>query len=158
MKKKITFTLFLSLAVCIQFQSQNKKIDWLTFSQLEDSLKIKPKKVFVFFYADWCNYCKKMEKVGFTKSEFIKQISAEYYAVKMNAESRDTIRFYGSIYSNNNFGKSRKPIHQIPLLLASRKNHHFTLPATLILDEHFKITNRYFEYLSPKKLVQILKK
>ncbi|MEM6541268.1 MAG: thioredoxin domain-containing protein, partial [Bacteroidota bacterium] len=38
-------------------------IQWISFEQLEDSLSIKPKKVFITFYADWCAYCKKMERV-----------------------------------------------------------------------------------------------
>ncbi|MEM9024458.1 MAG: thioredoxin domain-containing protein, partial [Bacteroidota bacterium] len=44
-----------------------KAVNWLTFEQLEDSLAIHPKKVFIDFYANWCSYCRKMDKVVFTK-------------------------------------------------------------------------------------------
>jgi len=83
-------------------------------------------------------------------------LNQKYYAVKMNAESKDTISFGGVTYVNQNIGKSRRPTHQISLLLASRKNKPFSLPVNLILNKKFKVTRRYFNYLSPKKLVAAL--
>lgn len=137
--------------------SQEEKINWISFEQLEDSLNVKPKKVFITFYADWCSYCKKMDKIGFQDEKVINQLNKNFYAVKMDSESRDTIVFDGKKYFNEQVGKYRNPIHQIPLMLASRKGYPFSLPATLILDEKFKVKKRYFYYLSPKKLRRISK-
>ncbi|WP_439130255.1 thioredoxin family protein [Polaribacter sp.] len=137
--------------------AQKKEIHWLNFEQLEDALQSKPKKVFISFYADWCVYCKKMDKVAFKNSEVIAILNSNYYAVKMDAEYKGSIFFGGKEYVNQEFGKSRKPTHQIPLLLAQRKNKPFSLPVNLILDKNFKIEKRFFEYLSPKKMISILK-
>lgn len=137
--------------------SQNKEIQWISFEQLEDSLNIKPKKVFITFYADWCSYCKKMDKVSFTDKRVISSLNKDYYAIKMDSESRDTIVFEGKKFYNEQVGKYRNPIHQIPLMLASRKGYPFSLPSTLILDKQFRVKKRYFEYLSKKKLAKILK-
>jgi len=146
-------SLFLSNSISAQ---QVKSLNWLTFEQLEDSLKVKPKKVFISFYADWCVYCRKMEKTAFRDKAVVSILNQKYYAVKMNAESKDTISFGGVTYVNQNIGKSRRPTHQISLLLASRKNKPFSLPVNLILNKKFKVTRRYFNYLSPKKLVAAL--
>lgn len=146
------------MTLSAKVNAQNKTINWISFQQLEDSLNIKPKKVFISFYADWCVYCKKMDETSFKNNEIIKILNSNYYAVKMNAESKDTIFFDGKPYINQQIGKSRRPTHQIPLLLASRKTKTFTLPANIVLDKNFKIMARYFEYLSPKKLSIILKK
>ena len=140
----------------IPSSGQENKIQWLTFEQLEDSLGVKPKKVFIDFYADWCAYCKKMDKTAFKNADVIAKLNDGYYAVKMDAESRDTIQFGGDFYINEQLGKSRNPTHQIPLLLASRENRPFSLPAMVLLNEKFEVTDRYFEYLSPKKLANIL--
>lgn len=156
MKKSILITVIVALLSVQDFSAQKQKINWLTFEQLEDSLRISPKKVFLFFYADWCEYCKKMEKVGFTKPDFIQAINTNFYAVKMNAESRIPISFDGRIYRNKNVGKSRNPNHELALLLASRKNYPLTLPATILLNEEFRITEQYFTYLAPKKLIEIV--
>lgn len=141
-----------------EITAQKKQINWITFEQLEDSLAVKPKKVFISFYTDWCVYCKKMEKVAFKNKEVIQALNTSFYAIKMNAESKDTIVFENKKYVNYQYGKSRRPTHQIPLLLASRKNASFSLPANIILDKNFKAKERLFEYLSPKKLISLLKK
>jgi hypothetical protein len=75
----------------------------------------------------------------------------------MNVESRDTVHFGGVQYLNREHGIKRNPVHEIPLLLASRKGEPFTLPAVILLDEAFHIRNRYFEYISPEKMKEILR-
>lgn len=136
--------------------AQNEKINWISFEQLENSLAVKPKKVFISFYADWCSYCKKMDKVAFKNSEVIRKLNTSYYAVKMDAEFKESLTFDGKEFINEQVGKNRRPTHQIPLLLASRKNKPFSLPATIILDENFKVIVRRFEYLSTKKMLRLL--
>ena len=136
--------------------AQHNEIKWMTFEQLEDSLAIKPKKVFIDFYADWCVYCKKMQEATYNNPAVIAKLNTEYYAIKMNAESTVSITFEGQMYKNKEYGKKRNPVHEIPLLLASRDGLPFSLPAIVILDENFQITNRYFEYVSPKRMLKIL--
>lgn len=156
-RKKIFLSLLFGILISVSMEAQKKEIQWISFEQLEDSLNIKTKKVFITFYADWCSYCKKMDKTGFQDEKVIDQLNKNFYAVRMNSESRDTIVFEGKKYFNEQVGKYRNPIHQIPLMLASRKGYPFSLPATLILDEKFKVKKRYFYYLSPKKLRRISK-
>ena len=154
--KKYIFLLFLGLN-CWSGFTQNQTINWISFEQLEDSLAQKPKKVLISFYADWCTYCKKMDASAYKDSEVIALVNSDYYAVKMNSESKDTITFDGRKFINKNIGKSRNPTHQIPLLLAKRKNRPFSLPATIILDKNFKIKKRDFEYISTKRMLEFLK-
>ncbi|PQJ80444.1 thioredoxin family protein [Polaribacter porphyrae] len=156
MKNSFIILFFMLMLFSSKVIAQNNSINWITFEQLEDSLKVKPKKVFISFYADWCSYCKKMDKVTFKNDEVISILNKDYYAIKMNAQTKDTITFEKRKYINQQLGKSRKPIHQIPLLLASRKDIPFSLPANLVLDKNFKIIGRYFEYLSSKDLIYIL--
>lgn len=136
--------------------AQENQVNWLNFEQLEDSLSAKPKKVFIDFYADWCAYCKKMDKAAFKDSRVISKLNRDFYAVKMNAETTDTIVFGGQTFVNKQLKKKRNPTHEIPLLLASRENYSFSLPAIVVLNEKFEVANRYFEYLSPKQLLAAL--
>lgn len=154
-----TYILFIFLGIfsVVNIHAQKEQIQWISFEQLEDSLNVKPKKVLISFYADWCSYCKKMDQVAYQNEKVISILRKDYYAVKMNAESRDTIVFEGKKFFNEEIGKQRNPIHQIPLLLASRKNYPFSLPATLILDEQFQVKRREFQYVSAKKMARILK-
>jgi hypothetical protein len=97
-----------------------------------------------------------MEEATYKNVEVIKILNTEYYAVKMNAETRDTIIYDGQAYRNKAYGKKRNPVHEIPLLLASREGIPFSLPALVLFDKNFQITKRYFEYISPKKMLKIL--
>jgi len=155
--KYLEIILFLFLLTTPKVEAQdNKTINWITFEQLDDSLAVKPKKVIISFYADWCVYCKKMDQAVYTKPEIIKRITEDYYAVKMDAESRDTIAFDGVIFTNKSYSTSRNSIHEIPTLLASRNDASFSLPATIFLDKSFRIRKRYFEYITPKKMLSTL--
>ncbi|GAB3331117.1 hypothetical protein GCM10027429_09150 [Marivirga atlantica] len=159
LKKNILYIgLLLLLAAHFRdaYAQQRSTPNWLTFEQLDDSLKNKPKKVFVNFVADWCTYCHEMDKVTFTDSLLIKILSEDFYPVKMNVESKDTIRFGGQQFVNKRINK-RNPVHQIPLLMASRENKPFSLPAMIIFNESFEATARYFQFLSAEQLIEILK-
>ena len=138
------------------YAQKGDSISWIDFEQLEDSLALKPKKTFIYFYADWCVYCKKMDRNAFKDPEIIKKLNSDYYAVKMNAESTDTITFEGQKFYNQQAESIRNGVHQIPILLASRENKEFSLPAILILDEKFIVENREFEYLTTTKMLEFI--
>lgn len=141
----------------IAFSQQEKAITWLSFEQLEDSLAVRPKKVFIDFYADWCEPCLKMQKEVFPNKRVAKMLRENFYAVKMNVETEDTIVFGGQSFVNERKNR-RNPIHQIAMLMARQKNKAFSLPAMVFLDENFKATARYFQYLNEKELLKILEK
>lgn len=141
----------------ISVAQPNQEINWITFEQLEDSLKVNPKKVFVDFVADWCQVCKAMEENVFTDSLVITTVNRDYYAVRMNIESPDTIAFGNQTFINERL-EMKNPIHQIPLLMASRKDKPFSLPAMVFFDERFIATSRYFQFIDAKQFVNIITK
>jgi len=146
------------MAIYSSGTSQTKNaVNWLSFEQLEDSLAINPKNVFIEFHADWCAPCLRMQREVFTNSEVINNLNSNYYAVKMNIETADTISFGGDVFINERVNR-RNPIHQIPLLMASRKNKPFSLPAMVFLDEKFQAQARYFQYLNAQQFLKILKR
>lgn len=155
-KIKFSLSLLLLLLFGNVYAQTEQTVKWLSFEQLNDSIKIEPKKVFIDFYANWCAPCIKMQKEVFTNKRIINILNKEYYAVKMNVETTDTINFGGQTFINKR-AKRRNPIHEIPQLMAQQKNKPFSLPALVLLDKDFKATARYFQYLNVEQLEKILK-
>lgn len=138
------------------FAQEGKEPNWLTFEQLSDSLNVKPKKTLIFFHTDWCGYCRKMENEVFTDKIIIKKLDEEYYIVKFDAESIDTVRFEGQVFTNSSEVKKRGQYHMLTRILAER-NGEFSFPTTLLLDNSFSIIDHHFKYLSIKQLNKTLK-
>ncbi|SDS41684.1 thioredoxin fold domain-containing protein [Gramella sp. MAR_2010_147] len=153
MKKLIIILLILG------FQSINaqNEIKWIGFEELEDSLKSEIKPVVIYFYTDWCVYCKKMDRNAFKDQEIISSINEKYYAVKMNAESTKTINFEGQTFTNEQSKTKRNGIHQIPLMLASRKDKPVSFPVVMVLDTDFRVRKKSHEYLTSEKMKLLIK-
>jgi thioredoxin-related protein len=152
------YSVFIIL-LCLSTPSsaQTQAVNWLSFEELEQALVTKPKKVMIHFYADWCVYCKKMEKVVYTKPDIEAELATNYYAVKFNVESTDSIFFGEKNFLNLNVGKKRMAYHQIAELLAGQNGKELTLPAVVFFDNEFNIEKRVFRYIPPKELLVLLK-
>lgn len=131
-------------------------VAWLSWKQLDSALNVAPRRTFVFFYADWCVYCKRMERTALVSPEIISTLNSDYYAVKMNAESQDTIRFDNNILINRVQDKRNAAWHDMALLLGSRDGFPFGLPVSVVLSEKFEVLRRSFVYMSPDDMKRFL--
>jgi thioredoxin-related protein len=61
-------------------------IQWETYQQGIAKSKSDQKKVFLNFYADWCRYCKVMEKETFQNSAVIAYINRNFIPIKVNSD------------------------------------------------------------------------
>ena len=75
------------------------EIQWLTsIDELQAKMAKNPKKVYMDVYTGWCGWCKRMDATTFTNPDLIRYMNANYYAVKLDAERKDTIHFMGKVY------------------------------------------------------------
>ncbi|MCH4822574.1 thioredoxin family protein [Gramella lutea] len=153
---KRIFFLLMIIVPQITF-GQKDEINWIGFEELEDSLKTENKPVVIYFYTDWCVYCKKMDRNAFRNKEVIQKLNTEFYAVKMDAESVENIEFEGQIFTNEQQKTNRRGIHQIPLLLASRKDKPISFPVVMVLDANFQVKRKSHEYLTTDNLKTLIK-
>jgi len=146
--------LFATFSLKAHAQQENK-VNWLTFEQLNDSLAIKAKPVIIFFHTEWCAYCKKMLAESFTAKKVTDLLNRNYYAVKFDAESIDSVYFDGVHYTNVANRKTTGKIHALATILMGKENPA-VFPATIVLNKDFMMVERKFNYLSTKQLLKIL--
>lgn len=144
--------LFLGLA--LQAQEKNNAIQWIHIEHLSDSLSVKPKKVLFFLHTDWCSYCRKMLKETFRSKEIVERINRDYYAVHIDAETTDTIRYNGEIYINSSQKKRTGSNHEFVTALMGQRKPIF--PTTIILDTNMNVVFFEQKYLSIKEFLFFL--
>jgi len=111
------------------------KVNWMTFEEAEKAQKEQPKKVFVKVYAEWCGWCKRLDKATFADKRVADYLNENYYAVKFDAQHPDPVKLGGKEYTNPKFDTSRpknarNATHQLALKYGAR-----SYPTLLFLNE-----------------------
>ena len=71
-------------------------------------------------YTKWCGPCKMMTQNTFNDERVAKYLNENYYCVKFDAESTDTVNFQGNIFTNPDFKPNtpgRNGVHQFARFL-----------------------------------------
>ncbi len=101
-KVKTFFVLILTVTVIASFiRPAKEKINWLSLQQVQEAYKKQPRPILVDVYTDWCGWCKVMDKETYSKEHVAAYINEHYYAVKFNAESRDSAMLGSKKYGYN---------------------------------------------------------
>ena len=109
--KKVTKILIIILIVFtgISFISPNKeKINWITIKQLDEAYSKNPKPILLDVYTSWCGWCKEMDRTTYKNEKVVKYINEHYYAVRLDAESGDSLFFNNKKYGYNAKYKSNE--------------------------------------------------
>ncbi len=155
--KKNYLFIFAFFPIGIQNSFAQKKpketIHWLTFNQLKDSMASHPKKIFVDIYTDWCGPCKLMDKKVFPKADVVKLMNENYYAVKLNSETADSLNFNSKDY----FLKPYKTavINELVVEIGLDAGH-LSYPTIVILDENYESIYRYPGMLTLDLMLDVL--
>jgi thioredoxin-related protein len=129
------------------------KITWYSIKEATELNKKKPKKIFIDVFTDWCGWCKKMDQSTFPDPTVIKYMNKYFYAVKFNAEARDTVLYLGNTYVNPN-PKSSRSTHQLATTLLQGQLYY---PSFVILDEKMAVITKTMGYKEPKDVEPLLR-
>lgn len=127
------------------------QVNWMSFEEMEQAFNQQPKMVFIDFYADWCAPCKRMDKYVFSNQEVVEKLNSEFYPVRMNVETNDTIQFGGKEFVKGDTG-----FHELAALLGKDEEGRFSMPAMAIYDERFQPVKKYHKYLHSRNLLKAL--
>ncbi|BDD05227.1 thioredoxin family protein [Aureibacter tunicatorum] len=151
MKRAFRFLLFTIFLFGGLASNAQDKIEWLTFEEVEERSKKEPRKVLVDVYTDWCGWCKKMDKTTYENKKVVEYVNKNFYAVKFDAEDKNTIHFNGNDFEYVETG--RKGINKLAWELLGGK---MSYPSTVFLDEKFRIITPVAGYLDANNFDVIL--
>ncbi len=137
MKKISSFLLgiflFFNISNLISQVPSENTIKWITYKEaFDNNTKGNKRKILVDTYTHWCYWCKEMDKKTFSHPEIINIINSKYWAVKLDAEYKDTLIINNITYINPNPEYSRS-LHQLATELLQNQA---SFPSFVFLDEN----------------------
>ena len=107
MQKVTRFLIITALFfTAVSFRPVKKdKVQWLTVAQLQEAYSKNPKPILVDVYTSWCGWCKVMDKETYSNEKVAAYINEHYYAVKFDAEQKETVQWGGKKYEYNKDNK-----------------------------------------------------
>ena len=74
-------------------------VKWVSLDYALKNAAKNEKIILIDFYTDWCGWCKVMDKKTYTDLPIIQYMNQKFYAVKFDAEGKDTVSYKGREYS-----------------------------------------------------------
>lgn len=146
--KKILLLLFLGCAL-LQTGFSQGSLTWMSIEEAEAACKKKPRKIFVDVFTSWCGWCKKMDQSTFRDSLVLKYAGEKFYAVKLDAESRDNIIFREKVFHYNENMRA----NELAVMLL---NGQMSYPSLVFLDEKLKPIQTHGGYADPAQFNMML--
>ena len=131
-------------------QPAKEKIQWLTMAEMQAAYSKNPKPILVDVYTSWCGWCKVMDKQTYSNDKVAAYINEKYYAVKFDAESKDSVEWNGKKYGYN----ERYKVNDVAMYLLFGE---LSYPSTVFLPTLDARPAPLAGYLKPKELESPLK-
>jgi thioredoxin-related protein len=130
---------------------KNVELKWYSLEEAEKLNQTKPKKFLIDVYTDWCGWCKKMDKETFTNPVIAEYLAENFYTIKFNAETSDTIVFNGAKYVN--LVKTGRSTHPLALSLLGWR---MSYPSIVYFTEKLEFLGPMPGYKTPDQLEVII--
>ena len=101
MKNIVTLLLAIApLFVFSQRANTTTEINWISLEKAKEYAKKYNKNIFIYFYKQNCPYCEEMKKETLNDISVINLINKNFFPVKIDSRTKDTIYYKGKAYSN----------------------------------------------------------
>ncbi|HVM87152.1 MAG TPA: thioredoxin family protein [Puia sp.] len=123
---------------------------WLSLAEAETFLQKEKRPILIDLYTDWCGWCKVMDKKTYTNKGVEEYLQNKFYAVKVNAETRDKINWHQQTYNYN-------PSYKVNEFAVYMTHGRLAFPTTIIIPADGSEPQAIPGYLETKDMELILK-
>ncbi len=151
MKRLNCLAVVLLLFVSVSISTAQEKINWIPITDLEAAIAQEPRPVLIDVYTDWCGWCKRMDKTTFMDAKVVAFINANYYAIKFNAEQKESVSFL-----DNDFkfvASGRRGYHELAGALLSGQ---MSYPSYVFMTQEFKVLQVIKGYKTQEEFLPII--
>ena len=155
--KRILLLMLLSASIAPVFAGdKNKnvvddsKIRWMNLDEVQTAMKAEPRKVLIDVYTGWCGWCKRMDATTYESPDVIKFINQNFYAVKLDAERKDSLRFAGKMYGYS-------PDNKVNMVAFDLLHGQMSYPNSVFMEKGFQMITNVPGYHNVAEWEMILK-
>ncbi len=132
--------------------SENSPVNWITFDEAYKKCKKNPRPIMVDVYTTWCGPCKMMSSQTFNDPQIAKYINDNFYAVKFDAESKDSVKFDKYVFVSTDPTNPKAP-HQFA---ASILDNQMAYPSIVFLSNQIQRLDVIKGFMPPKNFEPVL--
>ena len=160
MKNTLLISLFvLSTTLLTSFNTIKENpveddIEWLDIEEAYRRAQTVPKKMMIDVYTDWCGWCKVMDRNTFSHPEIKKYLKENFYAVKLNAETKDSIRLGQQVFKY--VASGRRGYNEIAAALLNNKLSYPTVVFMAENKDGVVVPNPIPGYQKPEQFIKLL--
>ncbi len=110
------------------------KINWVDFETAIEMREQSAKKIFMFLYTPWCDFCNMTKESLLIDDQFAEVINDEFIPVRFDAETTDTIRFL----DNDFVLQEESGYHELPIIFSQGE---MSFPTMFFFNENLKLVS-----------------
>jgi thioredoxin-related protein len=151
--KRLTFfcSCFLILSYLKAQTEKDGLVNWLSIKEAQQKNKEVQKPFIIDIYTDWCGWCKHMMKTTYSNAGIANYINSNFYPVKFDAETKDTIEYNGKIYKPTS--KEPKTPHELAIKFLGTS---LSYPSTMFVTNNFEYNLLSQGFIEDKKIEPLL--
>jgi thioredoxin-related protein len=119
--------------VQVPAKESSEPVHWYTIPEAVLLQKKKPKMILFDVSTSWCGPCKLMMINTFGNEKIAKYLNDNFYPVKLDAETHDSINFNGTVFRNGN--PKGTQVHDFASFIL---DGDIMYPSIVFFDENFK--------------------